>query len=237
MDNNSNEEVKFIYEVKQCLMTDTEKLFFQALKECVPEGYIVQPQVNLATIITRTDKAPFVNELFRNIDFCILNNDYKPILLFEVNDKSHEDAKRKERDEKVKKICEEAGIQLFRLWTSYGINKEYIKSKINQGIENANDVKRISHHQIKEEVKTETSSSDGGACYIATAVYGSYEAYEVKILRMYRDEKLKKSKIGRIFIKTYYTISPHLVKWFGKNKIVIRAWKRILDNIINHLQS
>ena len=53
------------------------------------------------------------------------------------------------------------------------------------------------------------------ACYVATAVYGSYDCPEVWILRRYRDYTLAETWYGRAFIHTYYAISPTLVKWFG----------------------
>ncbi|MCM1500838.1 MAG: hypothetical protein NC124_20460, partial [Clostridium sp.] len=47
-------------------------------------------------------------------------------------------------------------------------------------------------------------------CYIATAVYGGYDHPKVMVLRRYRDEILKKSFWGRVFIKVYYSVSPCL---------------------------
>ena len=63
-----------------------------------------------------------------------------------------------------------------------------------------------------------SSSSSSGGCYIATAVYGSYDCPEVWTLRRYRDDVLDNSWYGRLFIRAYYAISPRLVKWFGTAK-------------------
>ena len=57
-----------------------------------------------------------------------------------------------------------------------------------------------------------------GGCYIATAVYGSYDSSEVKILRKYRDDVLCSTLTGRIFVKIYYFASPKILKIFGKTK-------------------
>ena len=111
-----SDENNFIYELKKSLMTDCEKNFYEALKNAVPEGYVVQPQINLQSIINRIDNPRFVNELFRNIDFGVFDSDYKPIFLVEINDNSHLEKRRQERDEKVLKICEEAGIPIVILW-------------------------------------------------------------------------------------------------------------------------
>ena len=51
-----------------------------------------------------------------------------------------------------------------------------------------------------------------GGCYIATAVYGSYDAPSVMVLRRYRDETLARSVRGRSFIRAYYAVSPALAR-------------------------
>ena len=80
-----------------------------------------------------------------------------------------------------------------------------------------------------------TVQSTGG-CYIATAVYGSYDCPEVWTLRRYRDNILAKTQFGRAFIKVYYAISPTLVKWFGNTKWFKELWKNRLDKMILNLQ-
>ncbi len=79
-----------------------------------------------------------------------------------------------------------------------------------------------------------TSQSSGG-CYVATAVYGSYDCPEVWTLRRYRDYSLSKTFFGRAFIKTYYAISPTLVKWFGGSKWFKTMWKVPLDKMVKRL--
>ena len=76
-----------------------------------------------------------------------------------------------------------------------------------------------------------------GGCYIATAVYGSYDCPQVWTLRRYRDFSLAKTLYGRVFIRTYYAISPSLVRWFGDSYLFNKIWKKKLDNMINKLQS
>ena len=61
-----------------------------------------------------------------------------------------------------------------------------------------------------------SSKRTKGGCYIATAIYGSYDCPEVWMLRRYRDKVLDNTWYGRAFIRAYYAISPTLVKWFGK---------------------
>ena len=80
----------------------------------------------------------------------------------------------------------------------------------------------------------ETTNS---GCYVATAVYGSYDCPEVWTLRRFRDFTLDETWYGRLFIKTYYAISPILVKVFGNKNWFKAMWKPILDKMVSKLQS
>ena len=74
-------------------------------------------------------------------------------------------------------------------------------------------------------------------CYVATAVYGSYDCPQVWTLRRYRDYTLAETWYGRIFIHTYYAISPTIVKLFGNKTWFKKMWKGKLDKMIADLQS
>lgn len=74
-------------------------------------------------------------------------------------------------------------------------------------------------------------------CYVATAVYGSYDCPEVWTLRRYRDNTLAKTWYGRSFIHTYYAISPTLVRWFGHTDWFRKMWKHRLDKMVGDLRS
>ena len=84
------------------------------------------------------------------------------------------------------------------------------------------------------EPKVDTKSS--GGCYIATAVYGSYDCPPVWVLRRFRDNTLAKSLCGRAFIRVYYAFSPTLVKWFGKSLWFTRFWRGRLDRLVAKLK-
>ena len=82
-----------------------------------------------------------------------------------------------------------------------------------------------------------TAASSGGGCYVATAVYGSYDCPQVWTLRRYRDYTLAETWYGRAFIRTYYAISPTLVKWFGHTEWFKRMWKGKLDSMVADLNA
>lgn len=79
--------------------------------------------------------------------------------------------------------------------------------------------------------------SQPGGCYVATAVYGSYDCPQVWTLRRYRDYTLAETWHGRAFIHTYYAISPTLVKWFGNTKWFKKMWKGKLDRMVENLKA
>mgnify|MGYP007063423738 FL=1 len=66
-----------------------------------------------------------------------------------------------------------------------------------------------------------------GGCFIATAAYGTPFAEEIDVLRNWRDEFLEASYPGRLFIRTYYSLSPpvadNISESDGKRKIVRTA--------------
>lgn len=128
----SEAELPFLYEAKPSLVTKTETAYLNCIKSFLPDTCLIQAQANLASFIRRTDGAKYQNELFRNVDFIITDLSYRPLLVIEINDQTHRLPERRERDKKVACICEEAGIPLINLWTSYGVNEEYIKKKITQ---------------------------------------------------------------------------------------------------------
>ena len=77
-------------------------------------------------------------------------------------------------------------------------------------------------------------SSDG--CYIATAVYGTYDCPELWVLRRFRDYGLRRSPMGRTLVRIYYAVSPDLVKRFRGAKRIRYASKTILDLVVGQLK-
>jgi uncharacterized Zn finger protein (UPF0148 family) len=73
-------------------------------------------------------------------------------------------------------------------------------------------------------------------CYVATAVYGSYDCPEVWTLRRYRDYNLAETWHGRAFIHIYYAISPTIVKLFGHTEWFKKMWRGKLDRMVKNLQ-
>ena len=102
-------------------------------------------------------------------------------------------------------------------------------------IKYATRVLEIDPHNTEAQKIVASNSSEVGGCYIATAVYGLYDCPEVWTLRRYRDNTLAKTWYGRVFIHTYYMISPKIVKWFGNTRWFMNMCKSTLDRFVYHL--
>ena len=74
-------------------------------------------------------------------------------------------------------------------------------------------------------------------CYVATAVYGSYDCPEVWTLRRFRDKVLAKTWYGRLFIRLYYAVSPTAVRLFGETTWFQDFWRGHLDTMVGNLQA
>ncbi len=246
----TSSDCEYLYQLKRSLMTRNEQNYYAAILKILPSGYLLFPQVNLAAFITRTDNFKYRNELFRNVDFLITDDRYAPKAIIEINDNTHTESDRKERDQKVKYICEEAGIPIVKLWTSYGIDSQYIHGCVQHAL--SKPITRISHLPKQQAIQDDLDDSDfidtnqqrttkkpaaKGGCYVATCVYGSYDCPEVWVLRRYRDYKLHGSVLGRLFIKCYYAISPVVVKILGNNNWFKNFFKPMLDKKVNTLKA
>jgi ankyrin repeat protein len=86
-------------------------------------------------------------------------------------------------------------------------------------------------------LKKGRATRSSGGCYVATCVYGSYDCPQVWTLRRYRDDTLGSTWYGRWFIRTYYAISPTLVKWFGNTNWFKKLWKGKLDRMVTKLHN
>ncbi|MDD4705938.1 MAG: DUF2726 domain-containing protein [Bacilli bacterium] len=127
-----------IYYTNKNFMTLNEYEFYNKIIE-LETKYNIVPQVNLASVIKKNSPYRYQNELYRVIDFGIFTKDYKKLLLLiELNDNTHNYNGRKDRDLKVKKICNDADIKLMTFYSCYPNEKDYVLNRINQSIKMQN---------------------------------------------------------------------------------------------------
>ena len=84
---------------------------------------------------------------------------------------------------------------------------------------------------------TANYQSQIGGCYVATAVYGSYDCPEVWTLRRFRDKVLARTWYGRLFIHLYYAVSPTAVRLFGQTQWFQDFFRSVLDLWVADLQA
>lgn len=59
---------------------------------------------------------------------------------------------------------------------------------------------------------------DDKSCFISTAAFGSVDAVEVRVFRQFRDRFLRSNVLGRVFIRSYYELSPPLAAFIEGNE-------------------
>lgn len=82
---------------------------------------------------------------------------------------------------------------------------------------------------------TSAAKQSNNGCFVATAVYGSYDSPEVWVLRRWRDTKLMRTRGGRAFVRAYYATSPTLVQIVGGRRWFTYPARRALDSLVRSL--
>lgn len=72
-------------------------------------------------------------------------------------------------------------------------------------------------------------------CFIATAIFDSYESVEVKKLRIFRDKYLLKNYFGRLIVLIYYRIGPTFARIIGKSKVKKGFLKKCFETLIRKI--
>lgn len=132
-------------------------------------------------------------------------------------------------EEHIKKGEKLAAIKITREMSGLGL------AEAKHYVENFYNINKKNPQNYSQTTPSSSTKSSGG-CYVATCVYGSYDCSQVWTLRRYRDNILASTWYGRLFIRTYYAISPTLVKCFGNKKWFIKFWKGKLDRMVAKLQ-
>jgi len=95
----------------------------------------------------------------------------------------------------------------------------------------ADEDKKRGEEARKREIEASKSS-----CFVATAVYGSYEHPSVIVLRRFRDDKLRRRAAGRFLILFYYRCGPWLANVVATRTSLRRILKVALDSFVHLLK-
>jgi len=183
------------------------------------EGFYIFPDdETINRLMVRGNNLQKESKLQEAIDIYL-----KALALIDIDKPSHKD---------IKIDCYFRIAYLSNDLRQYEQAVEYAKKLLACNLEE-NDTKYIMAKVIIEGRSSEKVPAKKEGCYIASAVYNSYDAPEVIILRNYRDQILTKSWVGLFFIKSYYIVSPFLVRTFKNNFALKKNLKvRLLDNIV-----
>ncbi|MDG2380321.1 MAG: DUF2726 domain-containing protein [Pirellulaceae bacterium] len=109
------------YEPRESLLTRNEQKFYFALREVVQEEYPIFAMVRIADLLRVKQGEPkrqsWQNRInAKHIDFVLCDaGSLEPVLAIEVDDRSHQRADRRKRDEFVNDAFEAADLPLMRI--------------------------------------------------------------------------------------------------------------------------
>ncbi|MBI2397485.1 MAG: hypothetical protein HYV17_06770 [Xanthomonadales bacterium] len=79
------------------------------------------------------------------------------------------------------------------------------------------------------------SAKTSSACFVATAAYGSPLAHEVRALRLWRDEALLPTTLGKLFVRIYYCFSPPLARLISRHPRLKQATRWGLTPLVKSI--
>lgn len=101
----------------QELLNEAEVRLYRLLREAVPECYVL-PQVALSQVIRLRRGAP--RELFNRYDrlvadFVVCTAQFTPLAVVELDGRTHQRRRQKERDRRKDQVVLAAGLKMFRI--------------------------------------------------------------------------------------------------------------------------
>ena len=137
--NGKKELDEYPYKLRDDFLSPAEKSFYLTLKNCVSEWADVCPKVNLGDVFYATcknfgERQSYTNKISRkHIDFLLCDKKTAlPLLGIELDDKSHDKAKRQERDQFVETVFEKAGLPLERVNVRMSYNPKELSERLSE---------------------------------------------------------------------------------------------------------
>ena len=128
----------YLYQLKGPLFTPAERSFLGVLNSVLKDEASILGKVRVADIITPAKGLPrshwqraFNKISSKHIDFVLCNkNDFSILCAIELNDKSHNNHKRKQRDAFLEKACEAASLPLVQFKAQAGYSIDEVKNQL-----------------------------------------------------------------------------------------------------------
>lgn len=131
---NTNNALK-TYKKKEKLLTQNELLFYKFLKYITDKNNLqLFTQVAMYQLIESNNINDFNKIRSKTIDFVITDNDTKIIMCIELDDNTHNQNKRKERDNFVNNLFNQLNIKLLRIKVKNYYNIEELEKQIKESL-------------------------------------------------------------------------------------------------------
>src|ERR1017187_895295 len=131
---------RFEYRRKDCVMTNAEQECYHALVAEMGPDYYFFPQIHLNAIVQPNNKREDRFYAFRHInqksvDFVACDKkELRPLFVIELDDKTHNQPRRIERDREVELILRGAGIPLIRIENRGRFERKELAAVVQKGI-------------------------------------------------------------------------------------------------------
>jgi Clp amino terminal domain, pathogenicity island component len=177
-----------------------------------------------------------------------------PSNTFEQND-SQKYKKRSRDDENLRRGVPVTPVENFPVTSSRGGGGIFPSDKSTDGIQGSDhpslsDLSAMNSSSFAPEVGGGGGHGDCDAfhigdcdgcepscdCFIATAVYGNYNASQVVTLRYFRDTKLMPYYAGRLFVEMYYHFSPPIAEKLKDLPHLAKPIRHVLDMFVKWLE-
>lgn len=123
------------YEKKEYLLTQTELKFYKSLKTITDKLELsLFVQVSLYQIIKNKNFKDFNKIKSKSIDFVITEKNTKIKLCIELDDKTHNNQKRIQRDQFINNLFNDLNIKLLRIPVESYYNIEKLEQKIKESL-------------------------------------------------------------------------------------------------------
>ena len=124
------------YKLTRSLLTSAEAAFYAALCMAAGRKYVVFPKVRLADLCQDLDRwadiRAFNQVSSKHVDFVLCDaKTFRPVLVVELDDRSHLRTQRRDRDALVDSVFHTMGLGVYRQW----VRRSYDPAAIARGIE------------------------------------------------------------------------------------------------------
>lgn len=129
------------YRQKETLFTEAERSFLGVLDQCIdPQQHRIFGKVRVADIVepnptkNRSDWSRAFSKIkAKHFDYVICTADtLKPVCAIELDDKSHSQKKRQQRDQLLESVCQDANLPLIRVPAKRSYKLEEVKAVLSK---------------------------------------------------------------------------------------------------------